>query len=262
MIKQIGYGLSCPWRATQILFGNKILWKYIFFTWLIAFFFLFLFYILYIVFACIYIAPMAEHLDENIPAKMKKELVKVLLSMGRPEDKAKEKTIEEILHIFFLLLAIVLALIVQAIVNKPINNKISKQVEKIVTGRIVQFKPPPFWKAFKQKMKERFLFFFLSLLFVPVFYIPYLRSVAILLYSSFFAGKAYCEYALDRRYLSYDLKKKKMKKHFFLISSLGLVCFIFLMIPVLNLLFISVNIISGTIASVEKIDYRSSVKKK
>ncbi len=257
ILKQIQYGFLYPFLSIKILFSNKVLWKYIIYTWLIAFLFLFLFYVAYLVVGCLYVVSLAKYLDPHIPSAMKEALVQFLVNIGREESLVRSKILEETLHFLFLVSAILSALIVQAIANKPWNNKISKQVERFLTGRVIQNKPLPFWQGFKDRMRERFFYFFASLLLIPAFFVPYLREAAIFLYPSFFAGKAYCEYVLDRRQLSYKLKKKKVKKNFFLILTLGSVCLLFLMIPVLNIIFISLNVIAGTMAVVEKIDPRS-----
>lgn len=262
---KIFHTLSYHWKATQLLFSHKRLWKYILWPWLIALFIFFIFFVVYIWVCAAYVPRIQQKIPLN--EKYRQDLREFLtVKLQVTPQLANEKPVETALQILFAIFAFALAILCQSIINAPFNERLSREVERILTRRLIVGSSPGYWKelwqGFRDKSKEIGLYLLVILFLLPFQLVPILGQIISLVVAFFLTGKAYCGYVFERRKLSFAVQKNKFRHHFLSITVFGAVSFLILITPVVNIFFLPLNVIAASMLCVERWDRRILVRKK
>mgnify|MGYP000865829420 CR=1 FL=1 len=250
-------GVAHYYKGAFFLLRHASLWKYVLIPWGIS-----LFVFLAVVFAYLftfssYIAPWAKTIE--LPKKVKSEFVDALLKILGNIEVDRGKLEENIMLLIFLVLfgivALIIFFVVQSIASKSFNERLSCKVEEMVSGKVMLGKSMGFWQGVWQATRDKLKFlksaFLLGMLLLGLNFIPGIGQAASFLVAGYYTGISYLDYVFDRRKYSYDLKKKKIKRHLAEIVGFGSVCFLVLMVPGLNILLMPFNVVSGTLLGVE-----------
>jgi CysZ protein len=167
-----------------------------------------------------------------------------------------------ILAVTFLILLVIcyfVIVIIGGIVSAPFNENISLVIEENLTGKKSDYNPGFWldtWLNIKSEIKKlafyfSFLIFFFLLGFIPL--IGTIISVVLsTLFSFFFNALDFLDYPMTRKYLTLRQKIKITYSKPMLSLGFGCAAFLIMFLPVINMVFKPLCVISGTVIYFEK----------
>lgn len=176
------------------------------------------------------------------------------------------KDIKVFVNLILGIFALLVFLLVQGIVNKFFYKKLSRKVEEIVLGKVV---PPgnkgffrEVWEGIKDLLHALKTYIGLAFVLLVCSFIPGVREVASVLSVSYCTGVAYLDYLFKRRNLHHQSKKEMIRHNLGLVLGFGSMCFVLLFFPIVNIFFIPLNIVVGTLLALELTKTASAQSKK
>ena len=166
-----------------------------------------------------------------------------------------------IILIVVLLLAIALTFtMVASILGSPFHDAISARTEILVTGR----DEPPFtikailaeiWRTVVEELKKIVFYLVAIGLILLLNFVPVVGQVLYVILSFILTvlwlGMSFLDYAFARHAYKFGMKIRFVRQHVFVVFGFGLAVFVGVLIPVLNLVFLPVAVVGGTLLYLE-----------
>jgi CysZ protein len=166
-----------------------------------------------------------------------------------------------IILIVILLLAIALTFtMVASILGSPFHDAISARTEILVTGR----EEPPFtikailaeiWRTVKEELKKIIFYLVAIGLILLLNLIPVIGQILYVVLSFtltiLWLGMSFLDYTFARHAYKFGMKIRFVRQNMFAVFGFGLAVFVGVLIPVLNLVFLPVAVVGGTLLYLE-----------
>lgn len=161
--------------------------------------------------------------------------------------------------IILLLICYFIMLILGGIISAPFNENISLIIEENVTGKKTDYHPGfirDTWLNILSELKKLLFYFSLLLIFFLIGFIPLIGSIISVVlstvFSFFFNSLDFFDYPMTRRYYTLKQKIKVTASKPFFTLGFGCASFLIMFLPVINVLFKPLCVVSGTAFYFEK----------
>jgi CysZ protein len=132
----------------------------------------------------------------------------------------------------------------------PINDVISARTEKILLGEKYESMPGlTLWKGLLHTCQHLTLTLSIGIPLAILAIIPFINVAFVwidILFASLVLSLEFMDIPLSKRVFRYFQKWGYLKNHFFYLFGFGVVCFLMMTIPIVNLALMPLNIIGGT----------------
>ena len=277
IFKKIFIAVDYYFKAISILKNNPDLFRYILYSWSVTLIVFFAAFIIYVSACLSNIIKWAKTL--SVPEKFNQAVIqasnKILAALNKIAVKKieidqaliEEHAITAWLCVFGAVIAFLIALAIQDFLRTNITNKMTYEIERIITGKVLKAKKNKekrtFWGYIKlifqviKKFIKKAILFLLTIIAVIILYnIPVLGKIVSFFSAGYCTGLFYLNSVFERRKTKQKRKKRKILKNFWLVITFGWISLGVVLIPFINVIFMPLNIIAGTIIAVEKVDRR------